>query len=86
MRGQAFVVYKDVESAKTAIRCLQNFNFYDKPLKLSFSKTKSLAVKNFEAVTGIVAIREPVNEKKENQKANVVEEEDDNMVVDNGDS
>ena len=32
MRGQAFVVFKDVSSATNAMRAMQNFPFYDKPM------------------------------------------------------
>ncbi|CAG2102687.1 unnamed protein product [Medioppia subpectinata] len=32
MRGQAFVVFKDMSSATSALRSMQNFPFYDKPM------------------------------------------------------
>ena len=32
MRGQAFVVFKDVPSATNALRSMQGFPFYDKPM------------------------------------------------------
>jgi RNA recognition motif-containing protein len=32
MRGQAFVVFKDVASATNAMRQCQKFPFYDKPM------------------------------------------------------
>lgn len=32
MRGQAFVVFKEISSATTAIRSMQGFPFYDKPM------------------------------------------------------
>ena len=32
MRGQAFVVFKDICSATTALRSMQGFPFYDKPM------------------------------------------------------
>ena len=32
MRGQAFVVFKDISSATTALRSMQGFPFYDKPM------------------------------------------------------
>eukprot|EP01115_Flamella_aegyptia_P006968 TRINITY_DN288_c0_g1_i1.p1 TRINITY_DN288_c0_g1~~TRINITY_DN288_c0_g1_i1.p1 ORF type:complete len:237 (+),score=110.72 TRINITY_DN288_c0_g1_i1:82-792(+) len=41
MRGQAFVVYKDVASATNALRAMQNFPFYDKPMKIQYAKSKS---------------------------------------------
>ncbi len=32
MRGQAFVVFKDIPSAGNALRAMQQFPFYDKPM------------------------------------------------------
>jgi U2 small nuclear ribonucleoprotein B'' len=32
MRGQAFVVFRDVASATNAMRAMTNFPFYDKPM------------------------------------------------------
>ena len=37
MRGQAFIIYKDIVSSTTAYRALQNYQLFDKVLKkLSF--------------------------------------------------
>merc|ERR1719228_2453814 len=41
MRGQAFVVYKEETSATNAIRSMQGFPFYDKPMRLDFAKKDS---------------------------------------------
>ncbi|KAF6201225.1 hypothetical protein GE061_005672 [Apolygus lucorum] len=41
MRGQAFVIFKDVASASTALRSMQGFPFYDKAMKIQFAKTES---------------------------------------------
>ena len=32
MRGQAFVVFQEVHSATSALRAMQGFPFYDKPM------------------------------------------------------
>ncbi|EXB33510.1 U1 small nuclear ribonucleoprotein A [Morus notabilis] len=40
-KGQAWVVFQDVSSASNAIRQLQGFPFYDKPMRIQFAKTKS---------------------------------------------
>ena len=32
MRGQAFVIFKEVSSATNALRGMQGFPFYDKPM------------------------------------------------------
>jgi hypothetical protein len=32
MRGQAFVIFKEIGSATNALRSMQGFPFYDKPM------------------------------------------------------
>lgn len=32
MRGQAFVIFKEISSATNALRSMQGFPFYDKPM------------------------------------------------------
>eukprot|EP00095_Tigriopus_kingsejongensis_P002955 snap_masked-scaffold243_size241480-processed-gene-1.16 protein:Tk02955 transcript:snap_masked-scaffold243_size241480-processed-gene-1.16-mRNA-1 annotation:"AGAP011637-PA" len=44
MRGQAFVVFKDINSATQAMRSMQGFPFYDKPMRINYSKTDSDAI------------------------------------------
>ena len=41
MRGQAFVIFKEISSAANAMRSMQGFPFYDKPMKIAFAKTDS---------------------------------------------
>ena len=41
LRGQAWVVFQDASSATNAIRGKNGFNFYGKPLKIHFAKSKS---------------------------------------------
>ncbi|KAA0203657.1 hypothetical protein HAZT_HAZT007399 [Hyalella azteca] len=41
MRGQAFVVFQEIHSATTALRAMQGFPFYDKPMKIAYSKSDS---------------------------------------------
>ena len=38
MRGQAFVVFKDIASATNALRSMQGFPFYEKPMVCTFHK------------------------------------------------
>ena len=35
MRGQAFVIFNDVNSATNALRSMQGFPFYDKPMVIN---------------------------------------------------
>jgi U2 small nuclear ribonucleoprotein B'' len=48
MRGQAFVIFSEISSATNALRSMQGFPFYDKPMKIQYSKTTSdlIAKKN----------------------------------------
>lgn len=41
LRGQAFIIFKDVESAAKAMRVMQGFVFYDRPLRIQYAKTES---------------------------------------------
>lgn len=40
-KGQAWVVFEDVSSATNALRQMQGFPFYDKPMRIQYAKTKS---------------------------------------------
>ncbi|CAN1171087.1 U1 small nuclear ribonucleoprotein A [Linum perenne] len=40
-KGQAWVVFEDVQSATNAMRQMQSFPFYDKPMRIQYAKTKS---------------------------------------------
>lgn len=41
MRGQAFVIFKDISSGTAALRSMQGFPFYDKPMRIQFAKGDS---------------------------------------------
>ncbi|GLT65769.1 hypothetical protein SLA2020_381810 [Shorea laevis] len=41
LRGQAWVVFTEVTAASNAVRQMQNFPFYDKPMRIQYAKTKS---------------------------------------------
>jgi len=41
MRGQAFVIFKEISAATNALRSMQGFPFYDKPMRINYSKTDS---------------------------------------------
>ncbi|KAJ4750037.1 U1 small nuclear ribonucleoprotein A [Rhynchospora pubera] len=40
-KGQAWVVFEDVKSASEALKSMQNFPFYNKPMRIQYAKTKS---------------------------------------------
>jgi len=64
MRGQAFICFKEISSATSALRKLQGFPFYDKPLRIAYSKNKS------DIVTKIEGSFDP--EERQAKKANKV--------------
>ncbi|KAG8371541.1 hypothetical protein BUALT_Bualt13G0098600 [Buddleja alternifolia] len=41
LRGQAWVVFSEVTAASNAVRQMQNFPFYDKPMRIQYAKGKS---------------------------------------------
>lgn len=41
MRGQAFVIFNEINSATSALRSMQGFPFYDKPMRIQYSKIQS---------------------------------------------
>ncbi|KAF0299689.1 U2 small nuclear ribonucleoprotein B'' [Amphibalanus amphitrite] len=44
MRGQAFIVFKEIGAATNALRSMQGFPFYDKQMRLQYGKSESDAV------------------------------------------
>ncbi|XP_022859400.1 U1 small nuclear ribonucleoprotein A [Olea europaea var. sylvestris] len=40
-KGQAWVIFEEVSSATNALRQMQGFPFYDKPMRIQYAKTKS---------------------------------------------
>mgnify|MGYP001029972256 FL=1 len=45
MRGQAFIVFDDIQNSTAALRSLQGVVFYDKPMRLSYAKRDSDAIR-----------------------------------------
>ncbi|KAJ8360318.1 hypothetical protein SKAU_G00168430 [Synaphobranchus kaupii] len=41
MRGQAFVVFRELASSTNALRQLQGFPFYNKPMRIQYARTDS---------------------------------------------
>jgi len=41
LRGQAWVIFKEINSATNALRSMQGFPFYDKPMRINYCKTDS---------------------------------------------
>jgi U1 small nuclear ribonucleoprotein A len=43
-RGQAWIIFKETSSATNALKSLQGFPFYNKPMRINYARTKSDAV------------------------------------------
>lgn len=68
MRGQAFVVFRDLTSATNALRSMQGFPFYDKPMRIQYAKSKSDAVSKLEG-TYIQREKKPREKRKTPEQA-----------------
>ncbi|KAJ8794367.1 hypothetical protein J1605_003134 [Eschrichtius robustus] len=68
MRGQAFVIFKELGSSTNALRQLQGFPFYGKPMRIQYAKTDSDIISK---MRGTFADKE---KKKEKKKAKTVEQ------------
>ncbi|KAL1541048.1 U2 small nuclear ribonucleoprotein B''-like [Salvia divinorum] len=49
LRGQAWIVFSEVMAASNAVRQMQNFQFYEKPLRIQYAKSKSDCIAKAEA-------------------------------------
>uniref|UniRef100_A0A3Q2CX72 Small nuclear ribonucleoprotein polypeptide B2 n=1 Tax=Cyprinodon variegatus TaxID=28743 RepID=A0A3Q2CX72_CYPVA len=61
MRGQAFVVFKELTAATNALRQLQGFPFYNKPMRIQYAKTDSEVIAKMK---GTFSDKEKKREKK----------------------
>ncbi|XP_078272605.1 U2 small nuclear ribonucleoprotein B'' [Rhinoraja longicauda] len=61
MRGQAFVIFKEIICATSALRQIQGFPFYGKPMRIQYAKTDSDLVSK---MRGTFADKEKKKEKK----------------------
>ncbi|ELU10438.1 hypothetical protein CAPTEDRAFT_179768 [Capitella teleta] len=64
MRGQAFVIFKDISSATNALRSMQGFPFYDKPMRINYSKKDSDAIAKMKGTF----VERPKKKKKEDEE------------------
>ncbi|XP_012684515.1 U2 small nuclear ribonucleoprotein B'' [Clupea harengus] len=52
MRGQAFVVFKELASSTNALRQLQGFPFFNKPMRIQYAKTDSEVISKMRGTYG----------------------------------
>ncbi|CAB3993416.1 U1 small nuclear ribonucleo A, partial [Paramuricea clavata] len=67
MRGQAFVAFADIASATNALRSMQGFPFYDKPMRIQYAKSKSDAIAKLQG-TYVPREKRPREKKPEEAK------------------
>nr|XP_058149209.1 U2 small nuclear ribonucleoprotein B''-like [Dasypus novemcinctus] len=67
MRGQAFVIFKELGSSTNALRQLQGFPFYGKPMRIQYVKTDSDIISKMHGAFADKA-------KKKEKKAKTVEQ------------
>lgn len=58
MRGQAHIVFSDVSDAIVALRALQGFVLFDKPMKIDFAKGKSHVIAKMDGTFRMVIARD----------------------------
>jgi len=65
MRGQAHIVFKDVQTAAQAMRQLEGFVFFGKPMRIAYAKSKSDFIAKLDGTFKI-----PVPESEKGDSAN----------------
>ena len=68
MRGQAWVAFADVAQATAAMRALQGFPFYDKPMRIAFAREKSHAIARLEGSFRPVPPEEKARERERKKR------------------
>ncbi|KFK21954.1 hypothetical protein AALP_AAs48252U000300 [Arabis alpina] len=62
LRGQAWVAFSEVTAASNAVRQMQNFPFYDKPMRVQYAKAKS------DCITKAEGTFEPKEKKRKHEE------------------
>ncbi|CAN0903826.1 U2 small nuclear ribonucleoprotein B'' [Linum grandiflorum] len=68
LRGQAWVCFSEVTAASNAVRQMQGFPFYDKPMRIQYAKTKSDCLVEAEGVYDPNAKKKKKQEEKAEKK------------------
>ncbi|KAL7403712.1 hypothetical protein ABVT39_004023 [Epinephelus coioides] len=69
MRGQAFVVFKELAAATNALRQLQGFPFYNKPMRIQYAKTDSEVIAKVKGTYGDKEKKKDKKKKAQEQPA-----------------
>jgi len=59
VRGQAWIVFDDLNGATKAVREMQNFNFYGKPMRVGYAKSKSDVISKADGTFKARPLRKP---------------------------
>ncbi|KAI8049099.1 hypothetical protein BDF22DRAFT_701163 [Syncephalis plumigaleata] len=84
MRGVAFVIFRDIQSATTALRGLNGFIFYDRPLKLKYAKRKSKIIALLDGEYNLLANNQAADTEDAMDYDNENEKESDDEMHDAG--
>lgn len=68
LRGQAWLVFSEVTAASNAVRQMQNFPFYEKPMRIQYAKTKSDCVAKAEGSFVARDVKKKQDEKAERKR------------------
>uniref|UniRef100_A0A665STW9 RRM domain-containing protein n=1 Tax=Echeneis naucrates TaxID=173247 RepID=A0A665STW9_ECHNA len=71
MRGQAFVVFKELAAATNALRQLQGFPFYNKPMRIQYAKTDSEVIAKVKGTYGDKEKKKDKKKKAQEPAANL---------------
>ncbi|KAF2708548.1 RNA-binding domain-containing protein [Pleomassaria siparia CBS 279.74] len=60
MRGQAHIVFRDMDSSTQAMRALQNFNFFGKEMTIAYARGKSHTIAKLDGTFKMPEVEKPV--------------------------
>ncbi|KJH47224.1 Fe-S protein assembly co-chaperone HscB [Dictyocaulus viviparus] len=69
MRGQAHIIFKEISSASNALRAMQGFPFYDKPMRIQYAREDSDIIAKAKGTYVERAARAPVRIQKKKKGA-----------------
>jgi U2 small nuclear ribonucleoprotein B'' len=84
LRGQAWVVFDTVTAATNAVKRMNDFPFYDKPMRVAYARTKSDATARAEG-TFDPAARDPAVRQKRKAESQALEKQSQVAKRANGD-
>ncbi|WKY04910.1 hypothetical protein Q1695_005710 [Nippostrongylus brasiliensis] len=69
MRGQAHIIFKEISSASNALRAMQGFPFYDKPMRIQYAREDSDVIAKAKGTYVERAARAPIRTQKKKKGA-----------------